>query len=138
MTPGPGPFFVIFGGPMQDAVWGPLFFQTVMDRFLTHLGDPQKCNNLLHFKGKTEKIHTALHCCQTTLSFGTTFSQQSNLRIPTAKTLTQIKQVICERRNTVLGPVVLMRRDMEVLQLRKWSNGDVKRCEFSLYNVHLY
>ena len=38
---------------MQDAVQGPLFCQTVMDRFLTLLGDPQRCNSLLHFKRKT-------------------------------------------------------------------------------------
>ena len=47
-----GPFCVI-GGPMQDAVWGPLFCQTMMDRFLTLLGDSQRCNDLLHLKRKT-------------------------------------------------------------------------------------
>ena len=29
--------FCLFGGPMQDAVWGPLFRQTTMDRLLTLL-----------------------------------------------------------------------------------------------------
>ena len=33
--------FCLFRGLMQDAVWGPLFCQTTMDRFLTLLGDPQ-------------------------------------------------------------------------------------------------
>ena len=37
---------------MQNAVWGPLFCQTTMYRFLTLLGDPQRCNNL-YFKRKT-------------------------------------------------------------------------------------
>ena len=32
-----------------------------------------------------------------------------------------LKQVICERRNTVRGPVELMRRDTEVLRVRKCS-----------------
>ena len=32
--------FCLFGGSMQGAVWGPLFCQTTMDRFLTLLGDP--------------------------------------------------------------------------------------------------
>ena len=38
-----GPF-LSFGGPMQDAVLGPLFCQTMMNRFLTLLGDPQSIN----------------------------------------------------------------------------------------------
>ena len=41
---------------MQDAVWGALFCQTMMDRFLTLLGDPQRCNNLFHFKKKHARV----------------------------------------------------------------------------------
>ena len=44
--------FCLFGGPMQDAVWGPIFCQTTMDRLFTLLGDPQRCNNQKQIRTK--------------------------------------------------------------------------------------
>ena len=43
----------VFLAALSKMLFGGLILSTMMDRFLTLLGDPLRCNNLFHFKRKT-------------------------------------------------------------------------------------